>query len=309
MNDTMLVAHWYAPEEIKAMADYVGDSLGLIQEVQKEQPKRLVFAGVRFMAETAKVMLPDTEVIIPDFKATCSLVEQTDIKDLDAWRRGLTDHGWGPDQVTHVMYINSSVEMKALADVIVTSANVVDIIKAEVAKGRTIMFSPDENMGRYIRNTFDIPMNVYTSVCDIHDSFNLEQLEADMRGWTDGGKYVLAHPESKLELLQKADFVGSTNKMLEWIKNFPYKVGTIWVATEEGLLYDMRKARPELDIRPALGYKGCQCNQCPYMKMNTRSAVNAALMGIGGTAINYLTVEQIDAARKPIERMLEFSNG
>lgn len=299
--DTMLVAHWYAPEEIKAQADYVGDSLGLIQAVQDQKPKRLVFAGVRFMAETAKIMLPDTEVIIPDYNATCSLVTQTDVRNLRNW---IADR----DNTTHVMYINSSVEMKALADIIVTSANVVDIVKAEIDKGKHVLFSPDQNMGKYIKSTFDVDMDIWTSVCDIHDGFNLEELEKDMRGWTDGGKYVLAHPESQLELLEKADFVGSTNTMLQWVKDFPYKVGTIWVATEEGLLHDMRRARPELDIRPAMGYKGCQCNECPYMKMNTQSAVNAALMGVGGTAIDYISDELAEAARKPIERMLEFKN-
>lgn len=299
MKETMLVAHWYAPEEIKAAADYVGDSLGLIQEVQKEQPKRLIFAGVRFMAETAKIMLPDTEVIIPDYNATCSLVEQTDMRNLRNWTSER-------ENTTHVMYINSSVEMKSIADIIVTSANVVDIIKAEVAKGKRVLFSPDWNMGKYIQNTFNIEMGIWTSVCDIHDGFNVEELEKDMRGWTDGGKYILAHPESQYELLAKADFVGSTNTMLQWVKDFPHKVGTIWVATEEGLLHDMRKARPELDIRPAMGYKGCQCNQCPYMKMNTQQAVNAALMGFGGTSIDYIPEAMADAARKPIQRMLEF---
>lgn len=297
--DTMLVAHWYAPEEIKARADFVGDSLGLIQEVQKVNPKRLVFAGVRFMAETAKVMLPGTEVVIPDFKATCSLVTQTDVDNLREWREQFPDH-------THIMYINSSVEMKALADVIVTSANVNKVVESEIKKGNKILFSPDYNMGTYINKEFGYNMRLWTSVCEVHDAMDVTFLEEDMRGWTDGGKYVLAHPESKIELLEKADFVGSTNTMLQWVKDFPYHVGTIWVATEEGLLNDMRKARPELDIRPALGYKGCQCNSCPYMKMNTVEAVNAAMSGVGGTAIDYISEELAEAARKPIQRMLEY---
>jgi len=297
---TMLVAHWYAPEEVKAMADYVGDSLGLIQAVQREKPKRLVFAGVRFMAETAKVMLPDTDVIIPDWKATCSLVEQTNIEKLREWTSFHRD-------ATHVMYINSSVEMKALADVIVTSANVNDIVEAEIAKGRRVIFSPDANMGAYINQQFDYDMEVFTSVCEVHDKFNAEALDKEMRGWTDGSKYVIAHPESKLDILERANFVGSTNKMLEWVNDFPYKVGTIWVATETGLINDMKKARPELDFRPVPGYNGCMCDTCPYMKLNTVDAVNAALTGAGGTSIDYLTDDLIDAARKPIERMLEFS--
>jgi len=299
-KDSILVAHWYAPEEIKDIADYVGDSLGLIQYAQEQKPKRLVFAGVKFMAETAKVMLPDTEVILPDINATCSLVTQTDMDKLRQFRDN------NPND-THVMYINSSVEMKALADIIVTSANVNDIIEAEIAKGNNVIFSPDANMGAYINQEFGYDMDVFTSVCEVHDQFNLEALEKDMLGWTDGPKFVLAHPESGIDILDKADFIGSTNKMLQWVIDYPHNHATIWVATEEGLLYDMKKARPSLDIRLVSGYNGCMCSTCPYMKMNTMEAVQAAIDGTGGAKIDYLSNEVIEQARKPIERMLEFS--
>lgn len=298
--DTMLLAHYYAPEEIKDVADYVGDSLGLIQEAQKVNPKRLVFAGVRFMAETAKVMLPDTEVIIPDYNATCSLVEQTNIHDMTDWVKRNSD-------ATHVMYINSSVEMKALADIIVTSANVNAIIEAEIDSGNRVIFSPDLNMGRYINKEFGYEMPIWNSVCEVHDQFNLEALERDMRGWTDGGKSLIAHPESGIDILDKADFVGSTSKMLEWVENYPYDVSTIWVATEEGLLNDMRKLRPSLDFRLVPGYKGCMCSTCPYMKLNTKKAVYGAILGFSGTIIDYISDDLMEKARKPIERMLEFS--
>ena len=294
----LLLAHWYAPEAIKAQADFVGDSLGLIQEAQRVDPDELVFAGVRFMAETAKVMLPNTKVIIPDINATCSLVTQTDIEDLRQWRKD-------NPAATHVMYINSSVEMKGLADIIVTSANVNAIIEAELDDGNAVIFSPDANMGAYINNEFSYNMGIYTSVCEVHDRMNADQLRKEMKEWTDGKKYVIAHPESKLDILGMADFIGSTNKMLQWVKVFPHAIGTIWVATEAGLLNDMRKARPKLDIRPALDYSGCQCNVCPYMKLNTEEAVEAAMNGTGGTEIT-LTDEQIAAARMPIERMLNF---
>jgi len=298
---TLLLAHYYAPEEIKEAADFVGDSLGLIQEAQKQNPKRLVFAGVRFMAETAKVMLPDTEVIIPDYNATCSLVEQTNIEDLYEFRSKNIG-------ATHVMYINSSVEMKAHADIIVTSANVNAIIEAEINKGNNVIFSPDANMGKYINYEFGYEMKVFTSVCEVHDQFNIEALEKDMRGWTDGGKSLIAHPESGLDILDISNFIGSTSKMLEWVKNFSNKVGTIWVATEEGLIHDMRKLRPELNFRLVPGYKGCMCSTCPYMKLNTAKAVSNAMIGVGGTKIDYISDELMEQARKPIERMLEFSN-
>ena len=296
---TLLLAHYYAPEEVKDVADFVGDSLQLIQAAQKYNPERLVFAGVRFMAETAKVMLPDTEVIIPDFDATCSLVEQTSISDLRDWVSRNSD-------ATHVMYINSSVEMKAEADIIVTSANVEEIVKAEYAKGNKVIFSPDLNMGRYINKKYGFDMPIWNSVCDVHDMFDAEQLEKDMRGWTDGGKYVIAHPESGIDILDKADFVGSTSKMLQWVASFPNEVGTIWVATEEGLIFDMKNLRPELDFRLVPGRKGCKCATCPYMKLNTARAVSDAMIGMGGTVINYLPDLEVEEAREAITRMLEF---
>jgi len=297
---TLLLAHYYAPEEVKDIADFVGDSLGLIQEAQKINPERLVFAGVKFMAETAKVMLPDTEVIIPDINATCSLVTQTNLHDMTDWVKRNSD-------ATHVMYINSSVEMKALADIIVTSANVNAIIEAEIDSGNRVIFSPDLNMGRYINKEFGYEMPVWNSVCEVHDQFNLEALELEMRGWTDGGKFIIAHPESGIDILDKANFVGSTTKMLEWVNAFPNNVGTFWVATEEGLLNDMKKLRPELDFRLVPGYKGCMCSTCPYMKLNTIKAVDAAMTGQGGAKIDYISDELMEQSRKPIERMLEFS--
>jgi len=303
--NSLLLAHWYAPEAVKEMADYVGDSLGLIQEAQRINPERLVFAGVKFMGETAKVMLPDTTVVMPDINATCSLVTQTNIEDLYAWdsanRETAKKNG---RDVTHIMYINSSVDMKAVADIIVTSANVNAVVEDEIAKGNKVIFSPDKNMGKYINQEFNYDMTVFSSVCEVHDAFNINQLNEDMGGWTDGSKFLVAHPESPIEVLNKADFVGSTNKMLQWIIDFPYKVGTIWVATEAGLLFDMKKARPGLDIRPVSAYNGCMCNECPYMKLNTIDAVQQAINGASGTVIDYLTDEQLEAARKPIERML-----
>ena len=304
----LLLAHWYAPETIKEQADFVGDSLGLIQEAQRVDPEELVFAGVRFMAETAAVMLPNTKVIIPDINATCSLVTQTSMKNIRMWDAANRSNARLKGQdVTHVMYINSSVEMKGLADIIVTSANVNAVIEAEISANRKVIFSPDANMGKYIIQEFNYDMEVFTSVCEVHDNMSADYLRNEMKGWTNGGKYVIAHPESKLDILGMADFIGSTNKMLQWVKVFPHAIGTIWVATEAGLLNDMRKARPKLDIRPALDYSGCQCNVCPYMKLNTEEAVEAAMNGTGGTEIT-LTDEQIAAARMPIERMLAFSS-
>lgn len=297
-NNTLILAHYYTTPEVQEMADYVGDSLDLAQHAVEEKPKRIVFAGVRFMAETAKILNPETEVILPDGGSSCSLVEQTNVNELRAWRERYADH-------VHVAYINSSAEHKALADIIVTSRIVDDVIRTLCEQGRKVIFSPDRNMGEYLNYQYGYNMPVWSAVCDVHDKFKAEELEREMREWTDGRKYVLAHPESPLPILKKADYVGSTLGMLKWIKDFPHSVGTIWVATEDGLLYNMREERPELDIRQAPVYSGCQCNQCPFMKMNTQKKVFMATTGIG-TRIDYLTDEQMEKARKPIERMLEF---
>lgn len=304
---TITLAHYYTSPEVQAMADFVGDSLDLAQIAVKINPDRIVFAGVKFMAESAKMLLPNTEVILPHQDSTCSLVTQTDIQELREWQLGFNVRS---DKLSvHIMYINSSAEMKAEADVIVTSRNVEEICQYYHNQGKRILFSPDYNMGMYLK--YQHPMwdiEVFNSVCEVHDKFKLEELEKEMRGWTDGSKSVIAHPESPMPILKKADFVGSTSKMLDWVKNFPYKVGTIWVATEENLLYNMRKARPELDIRLAPTYSGCQCNACPYMAMNTPELVQQAIDGTGGVKIDYLTDDMIEKAVKPLNKMMEFNN-
>lgn len=309
-KDTLLLAHYYAPEEVKATADYVGDSLDLALKAVEEKPKRIVFAGVRFMAETAKILNPEAEVVLPDAGSTCSLVEQTDIEALRVWlAHGRKYYGDRGKEVVHVSYINSSAEHKALSDMIVTSRIVDDVVRELNEQGKMVFFSPDRNMGEYLKFEYGYDMRVWSAVCEVHDKFKAEELDKAMMGWTDGGKYILAHPESPLPVLQKADFIGSTHGMLKYIREFPYNIGTFFVATEEGLLHDMRRARPELVIKQAPIYSGCQCNQCPYMKKNTTLAVANAIMGIDITSsrIDYLSPELMDKARKPIERMLDFA--
>lgn len=300
-DNCLILAHYYTTPDIQEMADHVGDSLDLAMKAAAEKPKRIVFAGVRFMAETAKILNPEVEVILPDHASSCSLVEQTDVGELKKWREKYADH-------VHVAYINSSAEHKATADIIVTSRIVADVIEDFHAQDRKVIFSPDRNMGLYMNQSFGFNMPVWSAVCDVHDKFKADELERAMRNWTDGSKWVLAHPESPLPVLAKADYVGSTHGMLNWIKKFPYSVGTIWVATEEGLLYNMRKERPELDIRQAPTYSGCQCNQCPYMKLNTQKKVFMAASAGLGAKIDYLTESEMERARVPIERMLTYQN-
>lgn len=300
-KDTLVLAHYYTSPEVQQMADYVGDSLDLAIKARGEKAKRIVFAGVRFMAETAKILNPEAEVILPDSNSTCSLVEQTNIDELVSW---VAKHKKDKD-VVHVAYINSSAEHKATADIIVTSRIVDDVISKLYQMGKKVIFSPDRNMGEYLNFEFGYNMPVWTAVCEVHDKFKADELELAMRHWTDGVKRVIAHPESPLPVLKKADYIGSTHGMMDWIRKFPYSIATIWVATEDGLLYNMRKERPDLDIRQAPTYTGCPCNVCPYMKMNTELRVTAAMNGIG-RKIDYLTTEQIDKAYVPIKHMLDY---
>lgn len=303
---TLVLAHYYTVPEVQKMADYVGDSLDLAMHAAREKPDRIVFAGVRFMAETAKILLPNTEVILPHKDSTCSLVEQTNIKELASW---LDDCWWiAGKPTTHIMYINSSAEMKTLADVVVTSRNVEEICQHYHNKGHKILFSPDRNMGAYLKHEHpDWDIEYWTAVCEVHDQFKEEEILRAMSSWTDGKKYLLAHPESPLPVLKRADMIGSTSKMLQWVKDHPYKHSTIFVATEDGLLYNMKEARPELDIRLAPTYTGCQCNSCPYMKKNTPELVEQAIRGEAGVSINYLTQDVMKQAHFPIARMMEFN--
>ena len=288
-DNTLVLAHYYTTPEVQALADYVGDSLDLSLIAQREKADRIVFCGVRFMAETAKIINPDTEVILPDWGSTCSLVEQTDIKALKRWRNEYPNH-------VHVSYINSSAEHKALSDWIVTSRNVDDIITYLHDAGSQVIFSPDRNMGAYLNHAYGWKMPLWSAVCEVHDQFNIKQLNHELRKWSDYPKYLLAHPESPLSILKKAQEmakegrgdIGSTAKMLQWVKDFPNPRGIIYVATEEGLLHNMRKIRPLLDIRQAPVYNGCHCNSCPYMKLNTVEKTMAAIKHGKGVKIDYL---------------------
>lgn len=299
MTRVVTLAHYYTAPDIQRMADKVGDSLELSLFARDAEADIIVFAGVRFMAETARILNPDATVILPDAGSTCSLVTQTDVTALKAWRERYPDH-------VHVSYINSSAEHKALSDWIVTSRNVDDIIAHLYAEGKKVIFSPDRNMGAYLNFQYGYDMPLWTAVCEVHDKFNETALDEALAS-VSGESFLIAHPESPLPVLKRADYVGSTSGMLNWIRQYqgsPQSV--IFVATEDGILYNMHEARPDLDLRQAPVYTGCQCNSCPYMKLNTVDAVRRAQAG-EGTVIDYLTPAQMDAARLPIERMLEFS--
>lgn len=298
--NTLILAHYYTTPQVQAMADFVGDSLELALIAKREQAQRIVFAGVRFMAETAKILNPEAQVILPDEGATCSLVTQTDISRLQQWRQQYADH-------VHVSYINSSAQHKTLSDWIVTSRNVDDIVAHLYAQGEKVIFSPDRNMGAYLNYQYGYQMPLWNAVCEVHDKFKEKQINDILRfGKAQGAVYLLAHPESPLPVLKQANLVASTKQMLEWVSTFDQVPGVIYIATEEGLLHNMRQLRPDLNIQQAPTYAGCQCNSCPYMKKNTPALVAQAIKG-QGLDINYLDEKTVNQARIPVERMLAFS--
>lgn len=299
MIKVVTLAHYYTIPEVQQMADKVGDSLELALYAKECSADIIVFAGVRFMAETAKMVNPKARVILPDLGSTCSLVTMTDIDKLRKWRESYPNH-------VHVAYINSSAEHKALADWTVTSRNVDDIIAHIYAQGQKVIYSPDRNMGAYLNFQYGYDMPLWSAVCEVHDKFNKQALD-ELIISLDEKHFLIAHPESPLPVLKQSDYIGSTSGLLNWVKNYSGDArAIILVATEDGILYNMQTVRPDLDIRQAPIYTGCKCNSCPYMKRNTVEAVKAAQNQTGGVEIDYLSGEIIERAIIPINRMLNF---
>lgn len=299
MPKVVTLAHYYTTPEVQQLADRVGDSLDLALYAKDCGADVIVLAGVKFMAETAKMINPNAKVILPELGSTCSLVTMTDINKLKQWREEHSDY-------VHVAYINSSAEHKALADWTVTSRNVDEIIAHIYKSGKKVIYSPDRNMGAYLNFQYGYDMPLWSAVCEVHDKFNKQALD-ELIANVENKCHLIAHPESPLPVLQQSEYIGSTFGLLNWIKNYAGATDdVILVATEDGILYNMKQARPDLDIRQAPIYNGCKCNSCPYMKLNTVEAVRAAQNGAGGLVIDYLSDEVIESARKPIERMLNF---
>jgi len=297
---TVTLAHYYTTKEVQDMADHVGDSLDLAQRAKESNAGRIVFAGVRFMAETAKMLNPEAEVILPDWNSTCSLVEQTDVFDLWEWR---ADH---PDHV-HVMYINSSVGQKALADYIVTSRNAEPIVQKLLEKGQKVIFSPDRNMGNWLSRKLGVEIPSWSAVCEVHDQFDRQRLDESFAKYGGRIPYLIAHPESPMPILEEANYIGSTAGMLDWVDRKTLDDKDIFVATEFELVRMMRERRPDLKIWQVPVIADCRCNECPYMKLNSAAKVKAAIAGTGGTVINYLDPDMMARAKVPVERMMKFN--
>ena len=293
----VIFAHYYTRPEIQECADFIGDSLALAQQATRVDADILVMCGVHFMGETMKILCPDKKVLIPDMNAGCSLADSCKASDLSAFKAQHPDH-------MVVSYVNTSAEVKALTDVVVTSSNAKKIVN-QLPKDAKIIFGPDHNLGSYINSVTGREMVLWNGACHVHSRFSLEallQLKAD-----NPGVEVLAHPECKAPILAQSDVIGSTKVLLEHTIQSPAK--RFIIATESGILFEMQRACPDKEFIPVppevTEGVGCSCNECEYMRMNTLEKVYACLKNEAPEMI--VPKETAEKAVSSIQRMLEMS--
>jgi len=294
-KNVVILAHYYQENDIQDIADYVGDSLGLSQEATKVDADIILFAGVHFMAETAKILNPSKKVILPDLKAGCSLAESCPP---DLFRKFLDQH---PNH-TVITYVNCSAEIKAMTDIVCTSANAVKIVES-IPKDVPIIFAPDKNLGKYIMSKTGRDMLLWDGSCVVHEAFSLEKLIEVHKKHPDA--QIIAHPESETHILQTASYIGSTSGMINYVKTNPHN--KFIVATEFGILHKMQQEVPDKILIPAPAKEDntCACSECGYMKMNTLQKVYDCLLN--ETPEVTVSEDIIKKALVPIERMLELS--
>jgi quinolinate synthase len=294
-RNAVLLAHYYQEDEIQDLADFVGDSLQLAQAAKKTQADVICFAGVHFMAETAKILNPDKIVVVPDLEAGCSLADGCPAPAFKHWL------GQYPDHVV-VSYINCSADVKALSDVICTSSNAVKIVKS-FPKSQKIVFAPDKHLGRFVQKQAERPdLVLWQGTCIVHETFSEKKLLALKAAHPDAE--IIAHPECEEAILAHADYIGSTSGLLQRVKTSP--APTFIVATEAGILHKMKLEAPEKTLIPAPPEdESCSCNLCPHMRRNTLDKVYLALRDLEPQI--HLEEAVRLRALAPIERMLQLS--
>lgn len=294
-KNAVVLAHYYQEPEIQDVADYVGDSLGLSQQAASTSADIIVFAGVHFMAETAKILNPNKKVLLPDLNAGCSLSDSCQADDFRKFLRLYPDH-------VVISYINCSAEIKALSDVICTSSNALEIVNS-VPDNKGVVFAPDRNLGSYVAKKTGRPLVLWNGACQVHEAFSLAKL-LKLCNEHPHAK-VLAHPESDALILEQADFIGSTAAMVAYAQNTDHQ--EYIVATEAGILHQMKKTLPERTFipAPALENNSCACSECPYMKMNTLEKLYRCLLD---ECPEIQVAEKLrERALLPITRMLNLS--
>jgi len=292
-KNAIVLAHYYQEPDIQDVADFIGDSLALAQKAQSTTADIIVFAGVHFMAETAKILNPNKKVLLPDLKAGCSLADSAPA---DAFKKFKESH---PDHIV-ITYINCTAEVKALSDIICTSSNAEAIINS-LPKEQKIIFAPDKNLGAYLIRKTGRDMVLWNGACQVHELFSLEKITKLKMRHPDAK--VIAHPECEESLLKVADFIGSTSALLKYSAQNP--ATEFIVATESGILHQMQIQSPTKTFIPAPPDNACACNDCPFMKLNTLEKLYLCMEYEEPEII--MDQKLMDASKKPIERMLEIS--
>lgn len=292
-KNAVILAHYYQEPDIQDIADYIGDSLGLSQQAAKTDASMIVFAGVHFMAETAKILSPEKKVLLPDLKAGCSLSDSCPPVLFAKFKEKYPDH-------IVITYVNCSAELKALSDIVCTSSNAVQIVDS-LPKDQKIIFGPDKNLGKYVSKKTGRDMVLWNGACMVHEIFSMQRI-IKLKERHPNAKFI-AHPECEDAILQMADYAGSTTGLLKYTMNSP--ATEFIVATESGILHQMQKENPQKTFIPAPPDNSCACNDCPHMKRNTLEKLYLCLKN----EMPEVTIPAniIERARLPIERMLDIS--
>jgi len=291
--NAVILAHYYQEPDIQDIADYIGDSLGLSRQAANTDADVIVFAGVHFMAETAKILNPGRLVLLPDLAAGCSLADTCPPEAFAAFKAAHPGH-------LVVSYINCTAEIKAMSDIICTSANAVDIVR-QIPEEQPIIFAPDRNLGRYVMTQTGRDLVLWQGSCIVHETFSekkfvqlkIEHPEAE----------AIAHPECEPVVLRHANYIGSTTALLKYCKNSSSQA--FIVATEPGIIHQMQKQSPHKRFIPALPINNCACNECPYMRLNTLEKLYWAMKN--RTPEINISEKIRSSALRPIQRMLEMS--
>ena len=293
-KNAVIMAHYYQTGDIQDIADYIGDSLALARDAEKTNADIILFAGVNFMGETAKILNPDKKVIVPDLKAGCSLADSCPPDKFEEFTKANTGR-------TVISYINTTAEIKALTDIICTSSNALQIVES-LPVDEKIIFAPDKNLGEYIKSKTDRDILVWDGACHVHEAFSIERI-LDLKK-QHGDAKIIAHPECQKPVQIVSEFIGSTKALLEFTKRDNAK--TYIVATESGILHQMKKFSPEKEFIPAPPLdSSCGCSDCNYMKLNTMEKIYIALKHELPEII--VNEKLIGDAYKPIRRMLDIS--
>jgi quinolinate synthase len=291
--NAVILAHYYQESEIQDIADIIGDSLELSRRAADTKAEIIVFAGVHFMAETAKILNPHKQVLLPDLNAGCSLAEGCPAPAFKAFRAQHPDH-------VSITYINCSAEVKAASDIICTSSNAEKIIR-QIPADKPIFFAPDRNLGRYLIKKTGREMLLWEGSCVVHETFSLRKLVALQEQYPEAE--LIAHPECEEPLLAKAAFIGSTSGLLKHVQSSPAR--QFIVATESGILHQMERLAPHKQYIAAPPDANCSCNECPYMKLNTMEKLYLCMKN----RCPEITMDPqiMEKALVPIKRMLEMS--